>query len=490
MSVIPCSVSLFQDKEYLTQLLLAGQQKSRETGHQHFVSISQEIPPIDPLLALELLSTPDQPYFYLENPVKGQAIAGIGAVIIGSNNSAHRFQKSQEFVEQCQSQTTSVGDIHLRGSGTYFCCGFSFFANTETSIAPFDLANIFLPQWQIYRQPEHCLLVANLVLNLQSNIEYLVNSLMQGFSKITQICHFTYLSLSQESPQGKNYQSIEPYRKNQKNDHYNQEFKAAVISALQSIRQNKFEKIVLAQVRELVAKYPFLVVNSLHNLRSKYPDCYTFALNNGRNYTFLGASPERLISMQRQTLVTDALAGSAPRSNNLSLDQKLAKALFHNPKERTEHQTVVDFIDCSLTELGLQTQKATSPQLLKLSNIQHLWTPISAQINSQLHPLEIVAKLHPTPAVAGTPRSIVSTEIQQYEQFDRGLYAAPIGWIDGWGNSEFIVAIRSCLIHNCHAKLYAGAGIVAGSDPDQELAEIALKFQPLLNALVVSRGSS
>ncbi len=477
MSVIPCSVNLFQDKEYLTQLLLAGQQKSREIDDQHFVSISQEIPAIDPLLVLELFTTPEQHCFYLENPVQGQAIVGIGAATIGNIDPINRFQRSQEFIAQCQSQTTSVGDLHLQGAGTHFFCGFSFFADLASKSSPFAATTIFLPQWQIYRQPEYCLLVANVGINKQSNIESLVSHLIKDFHKIIHLCQFTYFNSIQQLSQGE---------KEQKIAHHTQEFKSAVISALNSINQGKFHKIVLAQVRELVAKYPFSVVNSLHNLRSKYPDCYTFAISNGSGYTFLGASPERLISIKQQKLVTDALAGSAPRNHNSYLDRASAKALLHNPKERNEHQTVVDFIDRSFRELGLQPQRATTPQLLKLSNIQHLWTPISAQLDHALHPLEIIAKLHPTPAVAGTPREIISAEIRKYEQFDRGLYAAPIGWIDDRGNSEFIVAIRSCLIHGCHAKLYAGAGIITGSDPDQELAEIALKFQPLLQALAVS----
>lgn len=481
MSVTPCSVNLFQDKEYLTQLLLAGQQKSRETGHQHFVSISQEIPTIDPLLALKSFTTPEQHCFYLENPVQGQAIVGIGAVTIGNIDPINRFQGSQKFIAQCQRQTTSVGDLHLRGAGIHFFCGFSFFADLKSSTSlftsPFAATTIFLPELQIYCQPEHCLLVANVGINKQSNIESLVNYLVKSFNKLVHLCQSTYFNSIQQLSQEEKLQRI---------DHHPQEFKLAVISALNSINQGKFQKIVLAQVRELVAKYPFSVVNSLHNLRSKYPDCYTFAISNGSGYTFLGASPERLISIKQQKLVTDALAGSAPRNSNPYLDRASAEALLCNPKERNEHQTVVDFIDRSLRELGLQPQRAATPQLLKLSNIQHLWTPISAQLDYDLHPLEIIAKLHPTPAVAGIPQEIVSAEIRKYEQFDRGLYAAPIGWIDSWGNSEFIVAIRSCLIHSCHATLYAGAGIITGSDPDRELAEISLKFQPLLQALAVS----
>ena len=137
----------------------------------------------------------------------------------------------------------------------------------------------------------------------------------------------------------------------------------------------------------------------------------------------------------------------------------------------------------SLHDLDIVPQ-LLPPRLRQLSNIQHLWTPMQAHVPPNVHPLEIVARLHPTPAVAGAARDVACTQIRQYETFERGLYAAPLGWIDYQGNSEFIVGIRSALIDSDRARLYAGAGIVAGSDPDKELAEIQLKLQALLKALV------
>lgn len=515
MSVIPCSVNLFQDRQHLTKALL-GSQQSKEIGGQHFVSISQSVTAIDPLQVLALFATPEQHYFYLENPMKGQSIAAFGCVISNQiyqqtnkkNNSLDRFQESQEFIQFCQENTTYIGDIGdindtlskplKKKHGMIFLCGFSFFTETESANFPFDAANIFLPRWQVHRQFDKYFLVANLALTALSNIDKIVDCLIQDFYKITSCSAPKYYyspsqsldkSLTNTANINSSFNSF--YRKNHqfqtaKQNIQNHQFQLAVHNALTSIAQEKFQKIVLAQTREIIATQPFSVINTLSNLRHKYPDCYTFALSNGTGYTFLGASPERLLSINHRSLITDALAGSAPRYQDSYQDQQSATELLANKKERNEHQTVVDFLDRTLTDLGLQTQKRATPKILKLSNIQHLWTPITAQLhhlNQSIHPLEILRKLHPTPAVAGTPREIVSTEIQRYEQFNRGLYAAPIGWIDSWGNSEFIVGIRSCLIHGCHAQLYAGAGIVAGSDPAKELAEIELKFQPLLTAL-------
>lgn len=198
----------------------------------------------------------------------------------------------------------------------------------------------------------------------------------------------------------------------------------------------------------------------------------------------MGASPERLMSISDRQLATDALAGSAPRGKTPIEDADLANRLIASEKERREHRFVIDFITQRLTELGLTPQLLSAPQLLQLSNIQHLWTPIAAKVPPNIHPLDIVAALHPTPAVAGDPCEVACQEIQRYEAFERGPYAAPLGWVDRNGNSEFIVGIRSALIAGDRARLYAGAGIVSGSNPDKELAEIQLKLQALLKALV------
>lgn len=189
-----------------------------------------------------------------------------------------------------------------------------------------------------------------------------------------------------------------------------------------------------------------------------------------------------MINVRDGQLITDALAGSAPRGKTEIEDDSFAKKLLNSEKEKREHQAVSEFLIQRLSELGLKPQRSPL-KLLKLSNIQHLWTPIYSRLPSHIHPLEIVAKLHPTPAVAGVPTEIACQQIRQYETFDRDLYAAPIGWVDYRGNSEFIVGIRSALIEGNRARLYAGAGIVAGSDPDREMTEIKLKFQALLKAL-------
>jgi menaquinone-specific isochorismate synthase len=198
---------------------------------------------------------------------------------------------------------------------------------------------------------------------------------------------------------------------------------------------------------------------------------------------FLGASPERLLQLTQGELVVDALAGSAPRGQTPVEDLELSQRLLHSDKELREHRVLIHDILQVLQGLGLQARLKAPTSLLALPNIQHLQTLISAQVPAELPVLSILAQLHPTPAVAGFPREAARQQLAEYEGFERGLYAAPLGWLDTQGNGEFIVGLRSALINGAQTRLYAGAGVVAGSDPDRELQEIQLKLQALLEVL-------
>lgn len=336
---------------------------------------------------------------------------------------------------------------------------------------PFSATTIFLPKWQFTCSKNSSVFVANILINPNSDLPRLSYQVWQIFHQVNTS---RYQKLpSQVRTKKYTYEDV---------THTNC-FQYAVQGALNSIQENRYQKIVLAHAINVKSKTPFHIVDSLNQLRILHPDCYIFGTSNHQGQNFIGASPERLVSLHNQVLETDALAGSAPRGKTSSEDTYLGKILLNDEKERHEHQVVIDFIVQCLSRLGL-TPHLSPPSLRQLSNIQHLWTPILAQVPTNLHLLEILAEFHPTPAVAGDPRNIACQEIQHYEAFDRGLYAGPLGWIDRHGNGEFIVGIRSALIDGCHARLYAGAGIVAGSIPEKELAEIKLKLQALIKALV------
>ncbi|HEY9645255.1 MAG TPA: isochorismate synthase [Chroococcidiopsis sp.] len=355
-------------------------------------------------------------------------------------------------------------------SNPYFFCSFTFF-DQPSALSPFPAATVFLPRWQIVRRQDRCNAIANLVISSHLNIENVATELWQGLQTIRSARH----GLLSDSIR-------QPFQQWKTTEIHN--FKASVVSALQSIYANQLSKVVLAHEVDVLSPVAFRWLHSLHNLRQRHPDCYIFSTSNGKGQSFIGASPERLISIRDRTLITDALAGSAPRGKTVEEDIKLGDRLLSSDKERHEHRVVVDFMIHQLQQFGLSPRWAAIPTLRRLSNIQHLHTPIQATVLPNLHPLQILAELHPTPAVAGMSRDLACQYIRRHEPFERSLYAAPLGWVDAQGNAEFIVGIRSALLEGHRARLYAGAGIVAGSNPDRELAEVKLKLQALLQSLV------
>ncbi|MBE9115036.1 isochorismate synthase [Lusitaniella coriacea LEGE 07157] len=475
MPVIPCRTNLLHNDRELYQFLLDCHEQSLRQGRSFVVSVSQQIESIDPLSALQNISSLSSSglHFYWENRKKKEAVVAIGSTKHLIVKRGNRFTKSQNFIQNCLDKTIAVGDLNLPWSGPHFFSGFTFFPTAQKNESPFPPATIFLPRFQIARSPEGCVLVVNITIDDRANVEKILETLKKQIETIDWSSKKGIdLELTPSSP---GIQPI-PIRKTS-------EFTTAVTSVLKSIQTQRLSKIVLAHSLDVISPVPFQWVNSLARLRQIHPDCYIFSLSNGKGTSFIGASPERLISIKNRYLLTDALAGSSPRGKTEFEDDFFANQLLNSEKERREHQAVSDFICQRLRALGLQPTRSPL-QLLQLSNIQHLWTPICAELPANVRPLDIVAKLHPTPAVAGVPTQIACEKIRHYETFDRSLYAAPLGWVDARGNGEFIVGIRSALIKGDRARLYAGAGIVEGSNPDKELAEVQLKLQTMLKALI------
>ena len=469
--VTPYPVNLVQDEKELYQFLHACQERSTGNGTSPIISVTQKIDPIDPLRVLKAISASYPFHFYWESSRKDEAILSYGIATSLKFDGTERFAKAQQFIERCQQRITKVGEAVE--ATPLLLCYFTFFESTDRYAQVFPSANVVLPQFQIIKKYRKYFLNINIAIQPEQNLFPILELIVKHQNFLQRLDKESDLGLSKYADLNSANYKIYP----------STNFKDSVASALKSIELNKFSKIALAHALDVISPQSFQIVNCLKNLRQRHPDCYIFSVSNGDGCYFIGASPERLISIENNQLETDALAGSAPRGKTPTEDTILAQNLLRSEKERREHQAVSEFITQKLINLGLCPHQSPL-KLLKLSNIQHLWTPIYAQLKSSIHPLEIVSQLHPTPAVAGVPTKISCELIQQYETFNRLLYAAPIGWVDFQGNSEFIVGIRSALIQDNHARLYAGAGIVAGSDPEKELGEIQLKFQALLRALL------
>ncbi|HEX8035534.1 MAG TPA: isochorismate synthase [Ktedonobacterales bacterium] len=260
------------------------------------------------------------------------------------------------------------------------------------------------------------------------------------------------------------------------------EWMSLVDEVSHEIRDGLYQKVVLARGVEVSAEMPFDVQHALHRLRAAYPAASIFVFQRGQR-CFLCATPERLARVVDSTVHTIALAGTAPRGASDADDHALGEALLHSEKNRREHAIVVETIRRGIAPLVSSLDVAQSPHLLRLANVQHLQTPITGTLIPGKTILDLVAALHPTPAVGGFPRDAAMTVIREREQLDRGWYAGPTGWIGPGGDGEFAVALRSALVDGDHATLFAGCGIVADSEPQREYEESCLKLRVMLDAL-------
>lgn len=256
-------------------------------------------------------------------------------------------------------------------------------------------------------------------------------------------------------------------------------YRSAVASAVGSIRAGALEKVVLA--RDLRGHLPrgADLRRILVDFASTYPDCWTFAVDG-----FVGASPETLVGVDHGAITARVLAGTSARGTDAASDAAIAQTLLDSAKDRSEHAFAIASL---LKELRPHTSSLSAsgePFTLKLPNLWHLATDVRGTLGDASTALDLVDALHPTAAVAGTPTASALELIDELEPFDRGRYAGPVGWIDGRGDGEWAVGLRSAQIDDDgDLTAWAGAGIVADSDPDAELAETRIKFRPVQDAL-------
>ncbi|MCW1928598.1 isochorismate synthase [Bhargavaea beijingensis] len=256
----------------------------------------------------------------------------------------------------------------------------------------------------------------------------------------------------------------------------------AVEGVRDGIREGGPEKVVIARSVGLEFKTRVRHSEVLEHLAAEQQESYLFGLENGGDF-FFGATPERLVKMEDGRSLTACVAGSIRRGKTAEEDRMLGEGLLKDPKNREEHQFVVEMIGDVFRSFCSDIHIPAGPRLLKVRDIQHLFTPVEGKPNAGTDLLDLVQALHPTPALGGTPRNEALRMIRENEKMDRGFYGAPIGWMDTDGDGEFAVAIRSGLLKGDRAHLYAGGGIVGGSVPEEEYEETWVKFRPMMRAL-------
>lgn len=474
MDTIPLDPSQAQSYEALYAFLQGCQFKAVEKGRPQLVSIAAESAMLDPLAVLESIYEERQQHFYIERRRDDLALAGAEEAIGFSPAGRSRFSSVAEWIEETLDNTIAVGDATLPFFGPHFFCGFSFFDEVAAD-APFPASAVFVPRWQVAVSKGRCVAIANATIAAGDDVEAVAKRIWNANTKFRTIDYTD----EEVRAKGEKLRVLET-----KECGGETAFQDSVSSALRFIAEGAFQKIVLARALDLTADQAFHPLEILNTLRERYEDCYAFSIANGKGQSFIGASPERLVSVFKGRVNVDVLAGTAPRGKTASEDARFGAGLLESEKDRREHQIVYESVCRRLQDLGLAVEGDCRPSLRKLQNVQHLFVEVETSLAEGIELLDLVAALHPTPAVGGTPREKAVPRITEHECFDRGLYAGPIGWVNAQGEGEFLVGIRSALVDGERARLYAGVGVVEGSVPAREHLETNLKFQALKENLL------
>jgi len=417
--------------------------------------------------------------FYCEKPSKTHAIAALGKNIACNAAGEDRFQKMTQAVERVKSETLHFNAGALEpDNGYHFVGGFSFWDNLDSkNWTHFEPASLILPEYALIQKGNRSSLSVAVSLSNKDTVEQLHQKVNQKIKAI-----------SSDGYEPQNGVEQQPYTPAQNGIPFSidGEYKRwikSVADIKQKISDQKLKKVVLGRQLQLPIHSTPNAFETLRRLRARYPNCSSFLVRKNSSETFVGCSPELLLSVNDNSIHTEALAGSIASGNSSKEDVKLQNELLESKKNRAEHAFVVKAIKELIAPLVDEIHHSDEPEIKKLANVQHLHTPISGTLKESTPILSLLKQLHPTPAMGGTPRRKALQCIRQHEEFNRGCFAGPVGWIDSDGSGEFTVAIRSGLIKEEFALLFAGCGIVGDSDPKEEWQETNLKFMPMLSAL-------
>lgn len=427
---------------------------------------------IDPSAVIAGARRDGDAWFCFEQPDRDRsAVAGLGTAIAIEATGEDRFTVADRRWAALAAQAIRTGEDGPPGSGLTAVGGFAFAPAGAASATwqGFAPASLIVPEIALSRRGDQTWLTATAAVTADDTAG---DVLARIGRRLEHLRRDATLPLLDPAPTGR-YVVSSPLAP--------AHFESAVARAVERIRGGEMEKIVLArevQVQAPLAHDPAAVLGVL---RDAYPSSYVFAVGRGAA-TFMGATPELLVRREGQRATTVALAGSTRRSADPAVDDHLGEALLRSDKDRAENAIVARRIARTLRPHAVWVAAATEPVVVRVANIQHLACPIRAQLATPLSAVDLVGRLHPTPAVGAEPAGALSL-IPALEGIDRGWYAGPVGWTDANGDGEFCVALRSALLRDRVAACYAGCGIVADSDPASELAESELKLGVMLPAL-------
>jgi menaquinone-specific isochorismate synthase len=448
------------EPDSFTDLLALASEGARLADEEGVLSLAVPMAPRDPMALLPQLEGGDS-FRFLWDGAPGLCIAASGRTNSLELSGPRRFELAQRFASASLSRLAGRPDACPPLARPRVLLAFAFFdAPLESSAAAIPGVQAVLPRWQLSRHGHRCWLRLQRPLGGDVTARSLAEELWETARHLercaTEPLRAERIAVALRSP-------------------WQEHYRLAAARALELVAGDALQKLVLAVRQQLSLSTSPDPLDLLAPLRRHQSGSCRLMWQRSVGSALIAASPERLLTVRQGQLRSDALAGTAPADGR-------AASLLHSTKDRLEHELVVDTITAVLTRCGLTPHRPRHPRLARHGQLVHLHSPISARLGAQ-PALAIAGALHPTPAVAGLPRREAMAWLRSLEPFERGHYAAPIGWIDSAGDLDLRVAIRSGTVEGRQLELTAGAGLVPGSAVDRELQEVALKLGVLQQQL-------
>jgi len=461
----------------LSARLALAVRRARRSGGEVLATISLPLSAdVDPTAVVCASRLEGERWFVFEQPDRGSAaLAALGEATSLQAAGAERFATVADRWRALSASAVSDPADDPAGAGPVAVGGFAF--APDGGAAPhwqgFSPASLTVPEVAFVRSERKGELTVRMTLAALARPDDVPEQLLARLeSRLAQL-RSRPLPLLDPAPTGRfQVASAMPP----------QHYEGAVARAVEMIGAGVMEKIVLAREVQVHAPRPYDPAALLGVLREEFPSCFVFCVGRGEA-ALIAASPELLVRREGHRVSTLALAGSTRRSADPAVDAHLGEQLLRDQSYREEHAIVARRIERTLRPHAIWVAAAPEPELVRIANIQHLATPIRAQLAAPMEALELAGLMHPTPAVGGEPLASAAPLIPTLEGLDRGWYAGPVGWTDATGDGEFCVALRCALLRGEVARCYAGNGIVRDSDPASELAETEIKLQALLPLL-------
>jgi menaquinone-specific isochorismate synthase len=407
--------------------------------------------------------------FYFRQPDKNYCFAGINACVTISENGHARFAATDKKIKEWKDRVINNWEIINTARIPLFVGGMKFTVEHPDEIwNDYNDSSWFIPEYLILENKGETYFIYNFIYQKGSD----KNTVSEKYRRV-----FENIAGSPAAPASSVNAVIKEAEGSSPKD--KKKWKQLVSAGIEDLLDKKVEKIVYSRkVEYTISKGPdFNFITGY--LSEKYPGCSVFIFHQGSS-VFFGATPEKLAAFSGGKIEIDALAGSARRGNDPSEDEKITSSLLTDNKNLAEHNFVVNYIISALKAFSSDIEQGAAG-IKKLQNIQHIYTAISARVKASGLMFSLLNELFPTPAVCGLPKKTALENIKKNEPHNRGLYAGLTGWLNLNEEAEFVVAIRSAIIKNNRLYVYAGSGIVANSDPEEEFIETELKLKPILS---------